>query len=160
MSTQTIARIDKSIRIRTTPERAFDMFTRDIGTWWPKHQHSLDSENTETVVLEPRLGGKLFQRQKDGTIHKWGEVTAFERPGSFTLSWHIGREVEDATRVHVSFEDAGGGLTVVRLIHDGFENMASGDGADMREGYNNGWVNVFENHFANAFDEGASVAAE
>lgn len=143
-----IAPVVKTIRVRASKTRAFDAFTGEISTWWPVAQHSLDSENAEAIVLEPKMDGRLYQRQKDGTILDWGHVTGFDRPDRLSLAWHVGRTPQEATRVTVTFADIGDGLAEIILTHDGFEVLD--DGEETRNGYNQGWVRVFEECFANA----------
>jgi hypothetical protein len=34
----TVAPVRKSIRVRATPERAFDIFTAGMSRWWNRHE--------------------------------------------------------------------------------------------------------------------------
>ena len=40
----TITPVRKSLRVECTPERAFEVFTAEVGTWWPTRTHSIHKE--------------------------------------------------------------------------------------------------------------------
>ncbi len=44
MSTETIPAVLRSVEVSIPPERAFDVFTRRMGEWWPMHTHSIAEE--------------------------------------------------------------------------------------------------------------------
>ena len=101
------------------------------------------------VVLEPKTGGRLYEIAHDGDEIEWGSVAQFVEGERLVLNWHINAPAEQATEVTVHFAANADGGTDVILIHSQFEKLAE-NGAQMRDGYNKGWVNVFENHFAQA----------
>ncbi|MEM1285417.1 MAG: SRPBCC family protein [Pseudomonadota bacterium] len=137
--------IIKTIEVPCPPSTAFDAFTRDIGTWWPKESHSvsaMDGNTARAVTMEPHVGGSLTETGHDGTIHHWGSVKVFKPGEHLQLAWHINAPESEASTVDVTFTKTGRG-TRVELKHHNWENL--GDRADdMRDGYNKGWVNVFE----------------
>jgi len=141
----------KIVEVPCSQERAFEIFTKDFSVWWPKDKHSVSAMSgavAQKVMMEPKKGGALTEVGHDGTEHNWGSVSAFEPHARLSLLWHIGKPVEEATRVDLSFEVISGG-TKVTLKHHRWE--ALGEDADkMREGYNAGWVHVFETCFADA----------
>ena len=85
---------------------AFEVWTARIGQWWPA-DHTVSAEEGLTVVLEPRLGGRIFERTRDGVEHAWGEVTAWEPPGRLAYLWHLRRDRADATEVEIRFIERG-----------------------------------------------------
>lgn len=143
--------IIKTIEVGCSKERAFGIFTEDFSAWWPKDKHSVSAmggQPAKEVALEPKSGGAIWEVGHDGTKHNWGSVSAFDPHDRLSLLWHIGKPVEEATKVDVQFEEVASG-TKVTLTHHGWEAM--GDDADrMREGYNAGWVHVFETCFGGA----------
>jgi hypothetical protein len=46
--------------------RAFEIFTADIGSWWPTSHHILKAELAE-MVFELRVGGHIIDRGVDGS---------------------------------------------------------------------------------------------
>jgi Activator of Hsp90 ATPase homolog 1-like protein len=136
-STQMLVR--KSIVVGAPPEVAFRVFTEDINGWWPAKTHSVGEERVEEVVLEPRVGGRFFERLDDGTEHEWGRVTEFESPRRFACNWYASRGPDTAQLIEVTFEPEDGG-TRVELRQTGWEIL--GDRAEeLRASYDSegGW---------------------
>jgi uncharacterized protein YndB with AHSA1/START domain len=140
--------VRKTIVVRRTPDEAFAVFTQRFGAWWPYTQFSLGEEETAECGFEPRLGGELYERSRTGERSRWGSVRAWEPPHRFVLAWHPGRDPAEATEVEVRFEPVAGG-TRVTLEHRGWEALGA-KAAESREGYEKGWVAVFETRYAQA----------
>ena len=89
MSTQTSATsVQASIVVEAPIERAFQVFTQDFGSFKPPEHNMLQAEIAETV-LEPRVGGYLYDRGVDGSECRWARVLAYEPPHRLLLSWDI-----------------------------------------------------------------------
>jgi hypothetical protein len=88
--TQTsVAAIRKSLVVNCNRGRAFEVFTREIGTWWPTDScHSIGGEEIVDVVFEERVGGRIFERYGDGGECDWGSVLLWEPPERFVMKWH------------------------------------------------------------------------
>ena len=89
-------------------DHAFAVWTGRIGQWWPA-DHTVSGEPGLAVVLEPRPGGRIFERTAAGVEHDWGEVTVWEPPSRFVYLWHIRRDRADATEVEIRFAERGRG---------------------------------------------------
>lgn len=129
MSTVAIDAIRKTVLVDFTPEEAFDLFTARIASWWPVRTHSYGGENVKNVVLEPRVGGRLYEVTDEGE-QDWGSVLAWDPPARLLIDWQIGSA--RGTEVEVTFEPEGPGSRVV-LQHSGFEV------AESRANYATGW---------------------
>lgn len=86
--------IRKTVTVECPVEHAFRTFTEEIGTWWPLHHSSIsataeDGEAPETAVLEPRPGGRLYERDRDGRECTWGTVLAWEPPHRLAIEWRV-----------------------------------------------------------------------
>ena len=136
MSTTTIEAIRKTVLVDFTPEEAFDLFTARIASWWPVRTHSYGGEDVQDVVLEPRVGGRLYE-VTDAGEQDWGTVLAWEPPTRLVLDWQIGSA--RGTEVEVTVAPEGPGSRVV-LEHRGFES------AEPRQNYASGWDAVLA-HF-------------
>lgn len=116
--------VRKTITLGVPPERAFEVFAEQIGSWWPFAGKSIGTAEAETAVLEPRPGGRWFERGVDGSECDWGRVLAYERPGRLLLDWQIGadwrHDPELHTEVEVRFVAEGEG-TRVELVHRGLD---------------------------------------
>lgn len=141
----------KKTLVNCSPQQAFDVFVHQFGTWWPTHSHSVSVMNggpEPEVTMEAKQGGAVTERAPDGTEHKWGTVQLYQPGRALSILWHLNNAPEQATVIDVTF-DAQSEQTRVVLSHSNWE--ALGDmGPFMRESYNNGWVAVFEGHFAKA----------
>lgn len=140
----------KTIDVPCPQDRAFDIFTRDINRWWPRDRHSVSAMDhgatAQAITLEPQVGGAITETGHDGTLHRWGTVTTFDPHDQLTLAWHINSPAEEATIVDIRFEPLSNG-TRVTLSHHGWEVLGARAEA-MRDGYDNGWVSVFETAYA------------
>ena len=72
-----IAPIVRTIQVKAPPARAFDLFTSRIGDWWPK---GIGKAPHVAIVMEPRVGGRWFERDADGNETQWGKVLSWEPP--------------------------------------------------------------------------------
>jgi uncharacterized protein YndB with AHSA1/START domain len=101
-----------------------------------------------TVVLESRVGGRIFERTPDGVEHEWGEVTVWEPPDRLEYLWHLRRDRSDATEVSVQFIPLGDNSTLVEIEHAGWDLL--GADAEVWRGRNeSGWRTLVP-HFLTA----------
>lgn len=143
MSTQIRpAPVRKSIFVNAPPPLAFDVFTSSIGRWWPK-SHKIGAADLDRPVIEPRVGGRWYEVDVDGSECEIGEVLAWEPPSRLLLAWRLNPEWKFdpalVTEVEVTFTSEGDG-TRVDLEHRHLERM--GDRAEaVRELVDspNGW---------------------
>jgi hypothetical protein len=154
--------VRKSVRVRAGVERAFSVFVEQMETWWPATHH-LAKEPFELIVVEPRLGGRWYERSASGAEGEWGKVLGWDPPRSVRLSWHVGPghdqpdwvcdpDTAKASEVEIRFSEAGAGFTLVELEHskldrhgEGWESLRAlfdGPGA---------WVTILES-FANRME--------
>lgn len=140
--------IKKSSWVRLPIERAFELFTDGISTWWPLESHSIGEDNAERCVLEGKTGGRIYEVAKDGSEAEWGTVTAWEPPTKVAFTWHPGREKETAQLVEVTFRSKDDG-TEFELIHSGWELLGE-RGVKTRENYDGGWDIVLSKYAAEA----------
>jgi uncharacterized protein YndB with AHSA1/START domain len=80
--------VSTSTVVHAPIERAFSVFTEDIGSWWPSEHHILQSPLAE-MVFEPRAGGHVYDRGTDGSECRWARVLAYEPPERVVISWDI-----------------------------------------------------------------------
>ena len=51
----------QTLSVNCSPERAFEVFTAEVATWWPTKTHSIHYEDVTDVVLEPRVGRRALR---------------------------------------------------------------------------------------------------
>ena len=132
-----------SFEVACPAEHAFRVWTAKISRWWPA-DHTVTGEPGLDVVLEPRVGGRIFERTAAGAEHEWGEITAWEPPRRLGYLWHLRRDRADATEVEITFVDLGG-LTRVDIEHRGWEHLGA-QGPGWREANRDGWSTLLP-HF-------------
>jgi uncharacterized protein YndB with AHSA1/START domain len=143
MSTQVAeTSVRTSIVVDAPLERAFSVFTDDIGSWWPPEHHILQGELAE-MVFEPRVGGHVYDRGTDGRESRWARVLAYEPPYRVVFSWDISARWELETdpartsEVEVRFVAETQERTRVELEHrhlerhgDGWESVRAAVGSE------------------------------
>jgi Activator of Hsp90 ATPase homolog 1-like protein len=125
------------VTVRVPVETAFRTFTAELGSWWPLPSKSVSMEDAETVMVEPAVGGRVYERARGGEQHPWGEVLVWDPPTRFAFSWHPGRAAETSQEVDVRFTGVEGG-TRVELEHRGWERLV-GHGGEIPEHFDSGW---------------------
>jgi uncharacterized protein YndB with AHSA1/START domain len=130
MTVESLESIRKQIIVSVPRERAFDVFTTQMGAWWNPGYH-LGAEPYTDVVLEPREGGAWYEVDAAGTRCTWGTVLAWDPPTRVLLNWQInGRWTHDAdqvTELELTFTSRSETSTLVELEHRRLEGL--GDGA-------------------------------
>ncbi len=117
------SRVLVALRVKATPERAFEAFTAEIGQWWkpnglfaftPREPGLLSFEGAERLI-ETRAGGKVFEI---------GKVTVWEPGARLVVGWRQARfGPEMATQVEVTFEPVGESETRVTVTHTGWDTV-------------------------------------
>jgi len=131
--------------VRCPRDYAFEIWTTRIGIWWPA-DHTASGENDTNVVLEGRVGGRIFERTASGVEHDWGEVTVWEPPFRLGYLWHLRRDRSDATEVEIRFLARDDVTTRLEIEHRGWERLGSG-GEEQRDRNRGGWATLLP-HFA------------
>jgi uncharacterized protein YndB with AHSA1/START domain len=150
---QTIRPIRQSVSVPLDPQRAFDLFVRDMVSWWPADHHIGETALTE-IVIEPFAGGRWFSRHEGGEETSTGFVTAYEPPHRLVVTWQIGADWayhdDLVTTLELRFSATDDGRTVVELEHRDLEAYGEA-AAQMREtfGRPDAWGRTLE-EFAKA----------
>ena len=112
--------VSRSVSVPLPQARAFELFTTRMTEFWPK-EHSIGASELAEVVIEPRSGGRWFERGVDGSECQWGRVAAWEPPRKVVLLWQIGADwqfdPEFETEVEVTFSDEGPDRSRLDLWH-------------------------------------------
>ncbi|HWL97867.1 MAG TPA: SRPBCC family protein [Nocardioidaceae bacterium] len=146
--------VSVTVTVAAPLEKAFTVFTERFDTWWP-YSHHLGNSDLEVAVLEPRVGGRWYERTTDGAECDWGTVLAWDPPGHVAMSWHIGptwEAVDDpalASRVDVRFVAEAPGRTTVTLTHSELDRHGEG-WESLRDsvGDTDGWARILESFTA------------
>jgi len=141
----TIAPVIKTIEVKCAPERAFELFCARMGAWWPKDHHTGASPFAD-VIVEPRVGGRWFERGEDGVESSWGRVLDWAPPRRLLLAWQLDADFKFdpkfETELEISFEDLSPG-TRVRLEHRDLERYGESAGKIV-ELLRGGWPTIID----------------
>ncbi len=121
------APVRKSIRVKASPQHAFEVFTQQMGRWWLPDHHIAPRPFVD-VVLEPNAGGRWFERDRAGAECEWGKVLAWEPPDRVLLAWQLNEEwkydPDFVTELEIRFVADGDG-TRVELEHRNMERFGA-----------------------------------
>jgi uncharacterized protein YndB with AHSA1/START domain len=134
--------VREAVRIPLPPSDAFTLFTDGIGGWWPLDEgYSYGGDRAREIHLDPRVGGRFFERFVDGDELEVGRVTLCDPPHRIVFTW---RDPDWAgeTEVDVTFAAEFDG-TSVSLTHRGFDRLGP-DGKTIATRWAGGWPRVME----------------
>jgi hypothetical protein len=137
-----------SFEVKCGVRHAFEVWTSKIDGWWPA-EHTFSGEKGVSVVLERRVGGRIFERTADGTEHDWGEVTLWDPPSRFGYLWHLRSTREVATDVEISFAELADAATRVDIVHTGWERLGE-RGQHWQDVNQGGWSGLLPGYIAAA----------
>jgi uncharacterized protein YndB with AHSA1/START domain len=146
--TTALEAVVKSVTVKASPARAFEVFTKHHDTWWPRTHHIGKASMTRSTV-ECLAGGRCYSSHEDGSERDWGRVLVFEPPTRLVLAWMITHEwgynpdITKASEVEVLFTGLEDGMTRVELTHRNFERMGPG-ALEMRTAVAGGWLKIME----------------
>lgn len=113
--------VRKVVSVQAPPAVAWRVFTEKMGTWWPLANYKIGKANAVDAVIEPRVGGRWYERGDDGSTCDWGVVLSWEPPSRLVLSWDISADWQPdpnlKTEIEVRFIADGKNGTRVELEH-------------------------------------------
>lgn len=127
MSEGQVSRVYVALRVRATPERAFEAFVGEIGVWWrPNPLFQTTPRTPGRLAFEPQLGGRLTETLDNGKVFEIGRVTTYEPPERLVFTYRQANFPLDLhTEVEVRFESVGD-ETRVSVEHRGFDRVPAG----------------------------------
>jgi uncharacterized protein YndB with AHSA1/START domain len=140
-SDRPLVAVHERVQVDCPVQEAFVLFTTRMGEWWPLQQASYGGDRANEIFLEPRVGGRFFERFSDGDELQVGSVVACEPPRRITFTWKTA-DWEGETEVEVTFTPHMEG-TRVELEHRGFERLGS-IGSDVTAKFRGGWPGVLK----------------
>ena len=145
-STITPAPVRKSLLVKADVARSFQVFTDRIGSWWPRSK-SINSAPLAAVIIEPRTGGRWYERGEDGSECEWGKVLQWDPPARLVLAWQIDGQWKYnpgcVTEVELNFTAISDRETRVELEHRHLERLGANAPA-IREMLNSGWGGILD----------------
>jgi len=113
-----------SLRVRATPQQAFDVFTQEIGAWWRTNRlFQLTPRGDGELRFEPGPNGRLVTTLANGEELEIGRITLWVAGERLAFTWRQATfRPEEVTHVEVRFE-AVGEETRVTVEHRGWDTI-------------------------------------
>jgi uncharacterized protein YndB with AHSA1/START domain len=123
------SRVMVALRVPGPPERAFRVFTDDIGLWWrPNRLFQTAPSSPGVLAFEAQEEGgprRLVERLEGGRVFVIGEVSVWAPGETLVFGWRQpGFAPDQRTEVEVRFE-AVADQTRVTVEHRGWDSMPS-----------------------------------
>ena len=148
-------RVLKTIHVKAPIELAFSIFVEQMETWWPATHH-IGQTPFDAIFVEPRVGGRWYERNAKGAQCEWGTVLVWDPPHRVRFSWHVGPghdqpdwvfdpDMAKASEVEIRFRPEGPNATYVELEHSKIERHGEG-AVQLREMFEgpDAWIMILE----------------
>jgi len=114
-----------AIRVKASPERAFQVFVGEIGAWWrPNMLFRFTPRDPGAMAFEPGPGGRLIETRAGGKVFEVGKIRAWEPPDRIVFGFRQATFTPDQdTEVEARFEAVGDGETRVTISHTGWDSI-------------------------------------
>lgn len=114
-----------TVTVDVEPAVAFEVFTQEIDLWWRRGvAYRVAGRKPGTLVLEPKLGGRLFEQYQGPAgpaVHEAGRITTWEPPTRLAFEWRaVNFAPGEVTYVEITFTRTESGRTQLVLVHRGF----------------------------------------
>lgn len=121
------SRVLVALRVKATPQRAFDTFTREIGSWWRVNElFQFTPRSPGKVAFEPPqdgVAGRFVETLPNGKVFEVGRVSVWVPGEKLIFGWKQATFAPgQATEVEVTFE-AVGEETRVTVEHRGWDSV-------------------------------------
>jgi uncharacterized protein YndB with AHSA1/START domain len=148
-SPATIPTLRGTITVAVPVDQAFRVFTDSFNSWWPAQYHIGQADMAE-AILEPREGGRWYERGVDGSECDWGRVLTWQPPHRLVVTWQINGgwqydpDPDRASEIEVRFTPDGPDQTTVELEHRHLDRLV--DGQALHDGITGGggWGAILE----------------
>jgi len=81
--------VRKAVRMSVQIQRTFSVFMEQMETWWPATHH-IGKTPFDSIIVEPRVGGRWYEGDVEGQMADWGTVLAWDPPNRvpfFVAAW-------------------------------------------------------------------------
>jgi uncharacterized protein YndB with AHSA1/START domain len=130
-----IIRIEQQVTIDAPPARVFEALTKQISAWWG-HPY-LVGEGARDLIVEPKVGGRVYEDWGNRAGALWGTVTGLRKPEHLEWTGRLGMSGAVLGVVAYNLEPKGKG-TLLKLSH-----RAAGEVTpDTERNYGGGWQDL------------------
>ena len=144
MATETIKpagaiQVELEITINAPREEVWKAFVEESNAWW--HKDFYVSKRPAKFVIEPKLGGRMFEDCGDGTGFTWFTILGIEPNESLYVTGHIRPPYGGpcTTLIWFSLENKGKDKTVLKISDTTHGHVSEA----MAESMDSGWKMLF-----------------
>ena len=103
------SRILVAVRVAASPAHAFDVFTKEVGSWWqPNVLFQFTPRSPGVVRFEGGEGGRFVEELPNGKVFEIGRVRRWEPGSRLVFGWRQAAFAKGQdTEVEVRFEPVG-----------------------------------------------------
>jgi len=118
------SRVLVALRVAASPQRAFEVFTGEIGAWWrPNPLFAFTPRSPGVLSFETGPRGRLIETLPNGKVFEIGVVRVWDPPHRLVFAWRQATFAPDQmTQVEVRFEAVAEG-TRVTVEHTGWDSV-------------------------------------
>jgi uncharacterized protein YndB with AHSA1/START domain len=129
-----IGQVELEIPVEAPRERVWKAFVEEIGQWWLKDFYA--GPNAQAFVLEPRLGGRMYEDWGDGAGLLWYTVIGIDPPRSLDLAGHLTPAFGGPAKTYlrIAFEEDGG-RTRLKISDSIFGRVTPASAEQFRAGW-------------------------
>src|SRR4029077_4490416 len=113
--------VRKVVKVQAPREVAWQVFTEQMAPWCPCAVDKIGKANAVDAIIEPRVGGRWYERGDDGSTCDWGRVLVWEPNARLVLtldmSTHRQYDPDLQTQIEVRFLTEGDAGTRVEFEH-------------------------------------------
>ncbi|HCU49245.1 MAG TPA: ATPase [Micromonosporaceae bacterium] len=126
-----MGKINLTIDLAVTPDRAFEVFTDGMSAWWPREYTWSGPQALAEIGMEGGAGGLCYEIGPHGFRCDWGRILVWDPPRRLVFTWQIGPsrepvpDPERAGEIEVHFSEHGEGCRL-DFEHRGFAKYGKG----------------------------------
>ena len=118
-----VAPVISKVNVKAKPARAFELFFNHMTEWW----RTCDGEKPfVAMVLEPKAGGRWYERDAAAKESEWGRVLAYNPPHRLLLGWGFDAEFKYNSRRRNNASRVSSTTTGARRRWSGNQRPAAG----------------------------------
>lgn len=129
--------VEQEISMNASAQRVFEALTDNVSAWWGAPY--LLTPSPQAIILEPQVGGRLYEQSSSGDGALWATVTTIKKNEHLELTGPIGMSGALHSVVTFSLEPKNEGeATLLKLSHQAIGQL----GDDTQSNYNAGWQDL------------------
>jgi len=134
LKTESNAHAELAVTIRAQPRKVWKALITETGRWWPKEFFA--NPGSQGMVIEPRVGGRMFEDGGDGAGVLWGIINVFDPPRGLDIVGFLAPAFGGpaTTMIQISLQEVEAG-TELRLSDQTWGPISPGLKKSLLEGW-------------------------